>query len=80
MVDRMAFTTHPTVMFDGGRVSGFRYSAEGRRVSRKRVDLAAGATAHASAWAVINGVAHFRIIDGPLGGRWVPETQLRLSD
>jgi hypothetical protein len=80
MVDRMVFTAHPTVTFDGGRVTGFRYNAEGRRVSRKRVDLAPGVTAHASAWAVINGVAHFRVIDGPLAGRWVAETQLRLSD
>jgi hypothetical protein len=79
-VDRMAFDTHPAVVFDGRRVTGFRYASDGRRVSRRRVELAAGTTAHASAWAVINGVPHFKLADGPLAGRWVPEAGLRLTD
>lgn len=78
-VDRMKFDVAPTIVFDGGRVTGFRYASDGRRVSRLRVRVADGTRAHASRWAVINGVPHFRLADGPLAGRWVNESELRLT-
>ena len=80
LVDRMAFAIPPTLELDGGWVYGYRYASDGRRVSRVRVRVADGTTAHASAWAVINGVAHLRLSDGPLAGRWVHESDLRLTD
>jgi hypothetical protein len=80
MVDRMTFSAGPAVVFEGGRVTGFRYASDGRAVSRLRLRVAAGTTAHASGWAVINGVPHLRLADGPLADRWVREGDLRVTD
>jgi hypothetical protein len=79
-VDTMRFDSMPAVAFDGGRVAGFRYASDGTRLSRRRVAVNAGATAHADRWAVINGVPHFRLDDGPLAGRWVRERDVQLAD
>lgn len=79
-VDRMAFAVHPTVAFDGGRTTGYRYASDGSRVSRLRVAIAPGSEARVSAWAVINGVPHLRLADGPLAGHWVAESEFQLTD
>ncbi|HEX2194086.1 MAG TPA: glycosyl hydrolase family 18 protein [Candidatus Limnocylindria bacterium] len=73
-VDRIAFPALTAIRLTQGTHVGFRYDSDGNVLSRKRASLAGTALAHAGAWAVINGVPHFRVVDGPLAGTWVPET------
>jgi hypothetical protein len=74
LIERTGFPDRATVSLRAGTHTGFRYASDGRVLERRTSTIGGGREATARAWAVINGVGHFRITDGRWGGTWVPES------
>ena len=72
-VDRIPFPSRPAIVIRAGTHTGYDYRPNGSVRSRVTRTLDDSLLAHARAWAVINGVPHLRVDDGPWAGTWVPE-------
>ena len=73
-IEHLAFPERPSVRFAAGTHNGYRYAADGQVLQRVTATLGQASADPARAWAVINGVPHFRISSGPWDGTWVPES------
>jgi hypothetical protein len=73
-IERMNFPDLAPVILRAGTYTGYRYARDGDLLGRTTATLRHSSRVSARAWAVINGVPHFRISEGTWAGTWVPET------
>ena len=71
IVGEHAYPAPRRLVFPAGDVIGYRFAADWSVASAKIVRLAAPSGASASMTAAINGIQHYRIVDGGLAGTWV---------
>jgi spore germination protein YaaH len=74
LIERINFPDMTPVVLSAGAHTGFRYASDGDVTDRETATASGSRHLTARAWAVINGVAHFRIVDGAWAGTWVPES------
>ena len=73
-VDRMNFSSPPQVDVSAGSHTGFVFSTRGVVKGTVTATYAQTRGLSVSAWAVINGRAHFLVGSGALAGTWLPES------
>jgi hypothetical protein len=73
-IEHIGFPARPRIVFSAGTYTGYVYRSNGSVRSRVTATLPRASGANAGAWAVINGVAHYRIENGIWAGTWVPDT------
>ena len=73
-VDRIGLASLPRLDFAAGTYTGYRYSSSGAVTGTVTATLPRASGANAKAWAIINGIPHFRILNGIWADTWVPET------
>ena len=73
-VDRMSFSSPPQIDVAAGSHTGFVYSSRGVVKDTVTATYAQTRGLSVSAWAVINGRAHFLVVSGALAGTWLPES------
>jgi hypothetical protein len=74
LIERIGFPDTTPVVMRAGTHTGFRYAADGDVLSRVTATIGHARGVTARSWAVINGIPHFRITDGPWAGTWVAES------
>ena len=74
VVGRVSYATPRRLAFTASTITGYRYDSAGRVVASRKVTLRQPSGASGSARAVINGRAHFYVMDGVWAGYWVPDT------
>lgn len=72
--DRTRLGSQPRLDIAAGTYTGYRYRASGAVIGRVTATLPRASGANAKAWAIINGVPHFRIANGIWAGTWIPES------
>jgi spore germination protein YaaH len=73
-VDRMSFSSPPQVDVTAGSHTGFVFSTRGVVNDTVTTTYGRARGLSVSAWAVINGRAHFLVASGALAGTWLPES------
>jgi hypothetical protein len=73
-IERIGFPGSLRVTLLAGTHTGYRFATDGTVRDRVTATLSRASVATATAWAVINGVPHYRISDGTWSGTWVPDT------
>jgi hypothetical protein len=73
VIERLEMPSRPRIDLAAGTYTGFRYDAAGRVTGRVTATLPAASGANVAAWAVINGVPHFRVTNGIWAATWLPE-------
>jgi hypothetical protein len=73
-VARTSYATPRRLAFTASTITGYRYDSAGHVIGSRKVSLPHPSGASASARAVINGRAHFLVLDGVWAGYWVPDT------
>jgi hypothetical protein len=74
LIERINFPDTTPVVLHAGTHTGFRFASDGHVVHRVTATASRARHFTARSWAVINGVAHFRITDGAWAGTWVRES------
>jgi hypothetical protein len=72
--DKVSFDAPQRLVFDAGTHVGFKYYSSGNWYARKAATLSRRSGADAAGWAIINGRAHYYVINGIWAGYWVPDT------
>ena len=71
--DRVTYPSPIRLVLAEGKHVGFKYYSSGNYYARLEATLVRRSGAHAVSWAIINGKAHFLVIDGMWAGYWLPD-------
>lgn len=71
--DRVTYPSWQRLVIDTGRHIGFKYYSSGNWYDRLPAYLPSRSGASASMWAIINGTAHFYVVNGIWAGYWLPD-------
>ena len=71
IVGENPFAAPRRLHFPAGHIVGYRFAADWSVASAKIMRLSSPSGASASMMAAINGIPHYRIVDGGLAGTWV---------
>jgi hypothetical protein len=74
LVERLTFNPATTIRLAAATHVAHRFSSSGRVIASRTLRLSRHSMAHASARAIINGRAYWRLVDGPLAGYWLIES------
>jgi spore germination protein YaaH/uncharacterized protein YraI len=74
--ERRTFDPATVIHLRPGTHVGRRFDSTGAVTSSRTLKLWSGTTAHASARAIINGRAYWRVVDGRLAGYWLAESSV----
>jgi hypothetical protein len=73
-LERLDFPATPRIDVAAGKHTGYRFDSRGFITSSLTATLRRTAGMRVSAWAVINGRAHFLVSSGSWAGTWLPES------
>lgn len=71
--DRVSYPSWQRLVIDTGRHIGFKYYSSGNWYDRLPADVPYRSGAYATMWAIINGTAHFYVVNGVWAGYWLPD-------
>lgn len=71
--DRVTYPSWQRLVIDTGRHIGFKYYSSGNWYARLPAYVPSRSGASASMWAIINGKAHFYVVNGVWAGYWLPD-------
>lgn len=71
--DRVTYASFQRLVIDTGRHIGFKYYSSGNWYERLPAYVPYRSGAYASMWAIINGKAHFYVVNGVWAGMWLPD-------
>ncbi|MEP6469411.1 MAG: glycosyl hydrolase family 18 protein [Chloroflexota bacterium] len=74
-LERLDFVATPRIDVAAGKRTGYRFDSRGLITSSITATVSGSTGMRVSAWAVINGRAHFLVSSGTWAGTWLPESQ-----
>jgi hypothetical protein len=75
-IERLNLPSAPRIDLAAGRHTGYRYDWLGRVSSSVTERITRTTGMRVTAWAVINGRAHFLVATGAWAGTWLPESNV----
>jgi hypothetical protein len=71
--DRMTYPSPIRLVFDEGTHIALKYYSSGNWYARIKSTFSRRSGADATQWAIINGKAHFYVVNGMFAGYWIPD-------